>query len=201
MVEGIEEFSTARLTAVRVRAEHLAELCRMDQNAEFMALLGGVRDGAKTAAYLDRNLRHWDQFGFGLWVLRPRGAPAGRFIGRAVLRHLPVDGRDEIEVGYAFYPELWGQGLAPEIAAACIRIGRETLHLSSVVAITLPQNLRSQRVMTKVGMVYERDVTHDGVVHVLYRSLPTHGRPVEGLPAGGACPNLSTGPSRSRTEK
>jgi RimJ/RimL family protein N-acetyltransferase len=172
VVEVIEDFETARLAAVRLDPGHFDELCRMDSDPQFMGLLGGVRDAAATAAYLERNLRHWDQYGFGLWLLRKRGSPAGRFVGRAVLRHLEVEGRDEIEVGYAFYAELWGQGLAPEIAAACLRIGRETLRLPSIVAITLPENHRSQRVMTKVGMTYERDVIHGGRLHVLFRTSP-----------------------------
>jgi RimJ/RimL family protein N-acetyltransferase len=155
---------------VRLAPGHLDALCRMDSDPQFMGLLGGPRDRAATAAYLERNLRHWDEFGFGLWMLRERGEAPGPFVGRAVLRHLDVEGRDEVEVGYAFFPELWGRGLAPEIAAACLRIGRETLHLSSMVAITLPENHRSQRVMTKVGMVYERDVVHAGRVHVLFRT-------------------------------
>jgi RimJ/RimL family protein N-acetyltransferase len=156
---------------VRLAPGHLDALCRMDSDPQFMGLLGGPRDRAATVAYLERNLRHWDQFGFGLWMLRERGGgAAGPFLGRAVLRHLEVEGRDEVEIGYAFFPELWGRGLAPEIASACLRIGREKVRIPSMVAITLPENRRSQRVMAKVGMVYERDIVHGGLVHVLYRT-------------------------------
>jgi RimJ/RimL family protein N-acetyltransferase len=90
-------------------------------------------------------------------------------IGRAILRHLDVAGVDEVEVGYGFVPEYWGRGLATEIAQACVRIGFERLRLASLVAITTPANVRSQRVMAKAGLVYERDIVHAGVPHVLFR--------------------------------
>jgi [ribosomal protein S5]-alanine N-acetyltransferase len=140
----------------------------MDSDPQVMAMLGGVRDEAQTAAYLTRNLQHWTTHGFGLWILRD--AQDNRVVGRAVLRHLLVEGSDEVEVGYGFFPEFWGRGLATEIAAACLHFGREELSLPSIVAITLPSNLRSQRVMTKVGLVYEREVSHEGLTHVLFRS-------------------------------
>src|SRR5262249_51803750 len=74
---------------------------------------------------------------------------------RAVLRHLDVEGTDEVEIGYAFYPEYWGRGLATEIAAACLAHGRR-LGVPSLVAIINPENHASQRVLTKVGLAYER---------------------------------------------
>jgi ribosomal-protein-alanine N-acetyltransferase len=142
----------------------------MDQNEGFMAKLGGVRDEAATLRYLERNLAHWAEYGFGIWILRDR--PSGAVIGRAVLRHLELEGADEVEVGYGFMPEYWGRGLATEVASACVQMAQSRLHLRSVVAITLPSNAASQRVVQKSGLVYEREVTHDGVLHVLFRTRP-----------------------------
>ena len=135
-----------------------------------MALLGGARDLNQTTAYLERNLQHWLDYGYGLWILCH--LPSGRVAGRAVLRHLPLDGRDEVEVGYALFADFWGRGLATEIGLACMGYARDPLHLDSVVAITRPENAGSQRVMQKIGLVYEKDLTHDGLRHVLYRSPP-----------------------------
>jgi ribosomal-protein-alanine N-acetyltransferase len=164
----LDSFSTPRLVAERLTRAHLPEVRRMDQNEWFMAHLGGVQDEAATLAYLERNLAHWATHGFGLWMLRDpaEGAP----IGRAVLRHLDVDGVDEVEVGYGFYPEFWGRGLATEVACACVGIGRAQLGLPSVVAVTLPTHSASQRVMLKAGLAYEREIIHEGLPHVLFRT-------------------------------
>jgi RimJ/RimL family protein N-acetyltransferase len=164
----LDSFSTPRLLAERLTLAHLPDLRCMDQNENFMAHLGGVRDEAGTLTYLERNLAHWAQHGFGLWMLRD--AARGGLIGRAVLRHLVVEGVDEVEIGYGFYPQFWGRGLATEVACACVRIGRARLGLPSVVAVTLPTHRASQRVMLKAGLGYERDVVHAGLPHVLFRS-------------------------------
>jgi ribosomal-protein-alanine N-acetyltransferase len=164
----LEAFSTPRLLAERVTAAHWLDLRRMDENEQFMALLGGVRDKAGTVVYLETNVKHWANHGFGMWMLRDAATSA--VIGRAILRHLDVEGVDEIEVGYGFMPEYWGRGLATEIANACIRVGFDRLGLPSIVAITTPPNLASQRVMTKAGLVYERDILHAGVPHRLFRT-------------------------------
>jgi ribosomal-protein-alanine N-acetyltransferase len=163
-------FATARLIAERLREEHTAEIHRMHQDALHMATLGGVRSEAETVAYMTRNLDHWERYGFGVWMMRDR--QDGRVAGRALLRHLLVEEVDEIEVGYSFYPAYWGQGLAAEAAGACLDLARESLDVASVVAVTLPDNARSQRVMSKVGMLYERMVDHAGLPHVLFRTVP-----------------------------
>jgi RimJ/RimL family protein N-acetyltransferase len=170
---SLDSFSTARLEAERLTGDHWDDLRRMDQDEWFMAELGGVRDEAGTQAYLERNLAHWAARGFGLWMLRDRDT--GGVIGRAVLRHLDVDGVDEVETGYGFLPGLWGRGLATEIARACVHIGCERLGLASVVGITVPTNTASQRVMRKAGLHYERDIVHAGLPHLLFRtSYPSY---------------------------
>jgi ribosomal-protein-alanine N-acetyltransferase len=164
----IDAFSTPRLLAERVTAAHWLDLRRMDENEAFMALLGGVRDTAGTVAYLEMNVKHWANHRFGMWMLRDAATSA--LIGRAILRHLDVEGVDEVEVGYGFMPEYWGRGLATEIAQACLGIGFEQLRLPSLVAITTAANLASQRVMMKAGLVHERDIIHAGIPHMLFRT-------------------------------
>lgn len=139
----------------------------MHRDPAVMAGLGGVRDDDRTAAYLARNLQHWTDYGFGLWILR--ALAGGDPIGRAVLRHLDVEGVDEVEVGYAFYPAFWGRGLATEAATACLAFGRRELGLPTIVAVTAPANAASQRVLHKVGLAYEREFLHEGAPAALFR--------------------------------
>src|SRR5271169_3297822 len=162
-----DAFATERLLAERLRPEHYADLLRMHADPVQMELLGGVRDEGQTTAYLEKNLAHWAEHGFGSWMLRD--AASGRVVGRAILRHLDLDGADEVEVGYSLDPAFWGRGLATEIAAACLAYGRDTLRLETVVALTQPHNDRSRRVLAKIGMTLDRELTHGGVPHVLYR--------------------------------
>ena len=95
-----------RLSFERLTAGHLAELRRFQTNADVMRYIGGVRSPEQTAAYFERNLRHWDEHGFGVWVLREAGR--SEMAGIGVLRHLLVEGEDEVETGYGFYPGALG---------------------------------------------------------------------------------------------
>ena len=149
-------------------AKHFETIRAMDSDPQYMALLGGTRDEAATRAYLTRNLKHWEDYRFGLWMLRDL---QGEIAGRCVLRHLAVEGADEVELGYGFHTRYWGRGLATEIAKELLRLGRSELGRRSIVAITTRANVGSQRVLEKTGLVFERDVQHDGVPHLLYRSV------------------------------
>ena len=139
----------------------------MDGDAAYMALLGGTRSESQTRAYLARNLKHWDLYNFGLWMLRDR---EGAIAGRCVLRHLDVEGTDEIELGYGLHTRYWGKGLATEVATELLRLGRTELARDTLVAVTRPENVGSQRVLAKTGLALEREITYDGVPHLLFRS-------------------------------
>lgn len=163
----LESFSTLRLRARRLSADDLPEVHRFHQDRRAMAHLGGVRDLAASAAYLARNLAHWETYGFGLWLLRRAEAP--EIVGRACLRHLAIDDVDEIELGYGFYPACWGQGLATEVALACVGIGFDRLDARSLVALTRPTNVASRRVLSKAGLQFERHIRLEGERHALFR--------------------------------
>jgi len=167
----MDAFRTARLHAERLLPTHLPDLIRMHADPRQMATLGGMRDEAWTMAYLERNLAHWTSFGFGLWMLRLD--PSGPVVGRGLLRHLEVEGVDEVEIGYSFHPEHWGCGYATEIATACLSVGRERFGFVSMVAVTLATNAASRHVLEKAGLQCDRDIVHAGLPHVLYRTWPT----------------------------
>ncbi len=166
-MSALEAFATARLTFERLTAGHTTEMRRFQTDPDVMRYIGGVRTPEQTTAYFDRNLRHWDQHGYGVWVLRELGR--SEMAGIGVLRHLLVEGENEVETGYGFYPELWGKGYAMEVAAACLDHGFRSVGLDSIVAVTHPDNRASQHVLRKSGMSYERDFDLDGERASLFR--------------------------------
>lgn len=162
----MDYFSTGRLNAERLQETHFDLLCQMHQNSRVMATLGGVRSAAQTREFLDWNLAHWQQHGFGLWLFM---AEDGQFVGRGGLRHAIVSGGNEVELAYALESEFWGQGFATEMAEAIVSLGTDHYSLRDLVCFTLTGNRASQRVMEKVGFGFERNIVHAGHPHVLYR--------------------------------
>ena len=110
---------------------------------------------------------HWDRHRFGLWLLRDR--ESGAMVGRGGLQYTDAIGGFAVEAAWTIVPDRWGQGLATELAQASVAVAFDVLDLHDLIAITLPDNLASRRVMDKAGFAYDRPIEHGGLEHVLYR--------------------------------
>jgi ribosomal-protein-alanine N-acetyltransferase len=154
---------TARLVLTRPTAADRDDIFRLFSDPRVMATLGGLVPEAVIQERFERLLRNWVDDDFGLWILRDR--ESGAFIGRGGLRRLTLEGKPEVEVGYALLPEFWGRGLATELAQESVRAAFEELQLPDLVCFPLPTNKASQRVMEKAGFRYERDGTYADLPH------------------------------------
>ena len=162
-----QSFHTARLEGERIASAHLPDLRVLHRDPKVMAELGGVRSDAETSRYLARNLRHWRTHGFGVWMLRPKDGQS--WIGRVVLRWLSTETIDDVEIGFAFLPIYWGQGLATEAAEFCLGVAQTDLELRTLIGVTTPENLASQRVLSKLGLRYESEVAVEQTRCLLHR--------------------------------
>jgi RimJ/RimL family protein N-acetyltransferase len=115
---------------------------------------------------LDGDLAHWADHGFGPWILVERGR--GSFAGRGGLAWTTVEGVAEIELPWSIEPRLHGRGLATEAAVAAVEQARE-LGFDHVIALTLPDNVASQRVAHKAGFEQDGECLHAGMPHLLFR--------------------------------
>lgn len=93
--------------------------------------------------------------GFGLYlaVLKTDGTPIG-MCGLIKREYLEF-----IDLGFALLPEYTTQGYATEMAKETIRFAFEKLNQERVLAIVLPANEASVRVMQKIGFEYEKGFT------------------------------------------
>ena len=107
---------------------------------------GGKR-GAPEDADFNRALLE-SHPGLGNW--RASRRDTGAYIGWCSLKYIPDT--VEIEVGYRFLHEAWGQGFATECATELVRYGFEDLGLDRIIGITHKDNVASQRVLQKAGL-------------------------------------------------
>lgn len=116
--------------------------------------------------------------GFGLWAVEiPDQAPFAGFIGLAVPR-FEAHFTPCVEIGWRLAAEFWNRGYATEGARAALAFGWQVAQLQEIVAIAVPSNLASLRVMDKLGMIRDPlgDFDHPRIAeghrlrrHVLYR--------------------------------
>ena len=101
-----------------------------------------------------RGLTRWQEREnppFGLWAIVPSGSATP--VGTVLLLPLKdaVGPTDEIEVGWHLHPDHQGRGLVTEAAMALLGIAA----LPRVLALTDPDNERSQAVAGRIGMADE----------------------------------------------
>ena len=143
---------TLRLDLREFVADDAEELYRLDQDPRVMKYIGDghLSTRADIAATMQRIPRVYRLYpGFGSW--RASRRDTGKFIGWFALKYIPdtVD----VEVGYRLRREAWGQGFATEGARELVRYGFDTVGLARIIGITRPDNVASQNVLKKCGLV------------------------------------------------
>ena len=109
--------------------------------------------------------------GWGLWAVEADGGFIG-FVGLNEPDFMPG-----VEVGWRLARHAWGHGYATEAGRAVIRYAFDEIGLAEIVSFTSTTNVRSQRVMQRLGMTHDpaEDFDHPRVEdprlrrHVLYR--------------------------------
>lgn len=146
---------TQRLTIRRFTPEDAPFILRLLNEPSFLENIGdrGVRTLDDALRYLETvPIASYAKNGFGLWqvILRESGAQVGMcgLIKRDIL--------EDVDLGYAFLPEFCGQGLATEAASATVRLAREQVGLSRLLAVVNPDNTRSIQLLEKLGFRHER---------------------------------------------
>ena len=167
-----------RLQLREWRDDDRAPFAALNADPEVMEHLPSVLTRAMSDAFVDRIRSHFDEHGYGLWALEVRAT--GEFIGYTglVLQTFPAHFTPAVEVGWRLRRTAWGNGYASEAARASTDYGLAHLGLSEIVSMTTPDNIRSRRVMERIGMTRnpEDDFEHPNVaegsrvrLHVLYR--------------------------------
>lgn len=102
---------------------------------------------------------HHREHGFCLFAAELVGrAP---FIGFIGISNVPFEASftPAAEIGWRLARPYWHKGLATEGAQAVLSYAFRKLSLDEVVSFTVPANMRSRRVMEKIGL--QRDPSHD----------------------------------------
>jgi ribosomal-protein-alanine N-acetyltransferase len=128
---------------------------------------------------IDRCRAHQAAHGFTFYAVELRAT--GELIGFEGLAHTTAEEMPfppTVEIGWRLGFPYWNRGFATEAARACLDFGFDALNLDEIVAFAVTANIRSRRVMEKLGMTRDpaEDFDHPRLPgghplrrHVLYR--------------------------------
>ncbi len=126
-------------------------------------------ESVAAAAEFLRTYNPYHTEGMGRWAVIRKSD--GAYWGWCGLRYVPALG--EVDLGYRFFWEHWGQGYATESGKACIAYGFQVLALKRIVARAMKDNIASIRVMEKIGMRLVGEASfaaHPGVLYEIWNT-------------------------------
>jgi RimJ/RimL family protein N-acetyltransferase len=185
MATRAPRIETPRLILREWTAADREPFARLNADGRVMEHFPSVLTTEESDAMADRIEANLERRGFGLFAAELRAT--GRFIGFIGLSVPAFEAHFTpcVEIGWRIAFDCWGQGLATEGAREVLRCGFDILELGEIVSFAVTANLRSRRVMERIGMTHDPadDFDHpllpDGHPlrrHVLYRTQSKPGR-------------------------
>jgi ribosomal-protein-alanine N-acetyltransferase len=111
----------------------------------------------------------WANHPCGGWLIKDKAD--GQLVGHCKVEYLTDT--DEFELGYALAKPYWGKGMATEVARAAVRFGFETAGLTRIMAVVVPENIASSRVLDHIGFVFEKAARYYDL-DVAYYAIERH---------------------------
>ena len=150
----LPDLRTTRLLLRPWRSEDRDALAAMNADPRVMEYFPKTMTLEESQAMFDRFHAHVDEHGFGIWAVEiPGVAACAGFLGlwrpKFVTHFTPC-----VEMGWRLAAAHWNRGYATEGAKAAMTYGFESLGLDELVAFTAVENVRSRRVMEKLGMTW-----------------------------------------------
>lgn len=146
---------TARLT-IRPLNTHDGEfIFRLLNTPGWIEFIGDrqIHDISDAQKYIVEKIhKNYEEYGIGLQLvfLESIQKPIG------ICGLIKREGLDDLDIGFAFLPEFYGMGYAFEAAKASLDYGFNQLKYNRIVAITTENNIRSRKVLEKIGLQFEK---------------------------------------------
>jgi RimJ/RimL family protein N-acetyltransferase len=155
---------------LRLRGFSMADLDRIASlygDPQVMQFLGDGIPLPREAAQerLTAMIYRWQSRRIPIWSVELKNG--GEWIGRCGFS--PYKDTDDIELAYTMLSPFWGNGYATEASRACLRHVRDHCDWPKIISRTRPDNVKSRRVMEKVGLRFDRfEPEHADGPHVFY---------------------------------
>lgn len=133
----------------------------INNDEQVMEFFSKRRTREQSVALMDSLNNAIKETGFGFYALESKEERTCiGSCGLAATKELEPPFPDgTIEIGWRLAPQYWGKGYITEAANALLKYGFKQKRLKEIVSFAVPQNIRSLRVMQRIGM--QRDKSRD----------------------------------------
>lgn len=142
---------TERLILRKFDERDVDAVFAMRKDAEVMRFIREAQNRQESVNWLKLISSHWEDEKIGFCAVIEKASE--KIVGWCGLWRLKET--REMEIGYAIAKEFWGKGFATEAAQKFLDYGFNELEVEKIVAVAHPQNIRSRRVMEKLGFRYD----------------------------------------------
>jgi ribosomal-protein-alanine N-acetyltransferase len=101
------------------------------------------------------------EIGYAMWAVDDKAT--GIFVGQCGIRPVEEDAGPEIDLAYHYTRVSWNKGYGTEAVIAVLAHGLGPVGLDRIMAVAMPENTGSWRVMENAGMRYEGLVNYYGL--------------------------------------
>ncbi|MBS1587571.1 MAG: GNAT family N-acetyltransferase [Bacteroidetes bacterium] len=155
-------FHTSRLSLKKLSTSDAAFIQELVNTPGWLQFIGNrnVNSAEDAIAYIQKIL---DNENVTYWIARLKGS----LIPIGVVTLIQRDYLAHPDIGFAFLPAYSGTGYARE--ATEIVIQALQAENASLLAITIPENSRSVKLLQTIGFNFEKELQQDGETLLVYR--------------------------------
>lgn len=144
-------FETDRLIVQQYEFETDADnFFALNGDEEVMRYIRAVKTKEECDEFLKQNIEAYKTNPLiGRWAVYEKAS--GYFVGSFAI--IPIEGTEDIQLGYAFLKENWGKGFASEVTKTGLDYYFRNTNADHIYAIAEKDNLSSHKVLLKNGFV------------------------------------------------
>ena len=146
---------TERLTIVKTTSEDINLLLKIDKQEETQKYLGGIKNKPKEER---------------LEFLKNKISSLTVYLDKTPIGFVELKQKENnpYELSYIFDYDYWNKGYCTEVCNKLIDIAFNELNIDCVYATTLKENIKSIKVLERLGFIYINNIEKDNIMFLNY---------------------------------
>lgn len=159
--------NTERLYLEKIKDKHFDDLYSLLSNKDVQKHFPSTLNLKETKDFYDKLQKRYRDDGYCfLAVIRKRDDV---FLGICGLLKQEIESEFQMEIGYRFLNQYWGNGYATEAVKGCVQYVKDKKIFESLIILSVPENIPSIKVAKRSGFTYLHNTIFQDVAHEIYK--------------------------------